>query len=449
MASPDPIVLPVATIDPTFPSVIEDVFSGAVPSEKFWISCYKASHPSVHAKIQAELDARDRDLVVTTILEGDLTLDRATDGKYLVSCESLGVSKTPVLPPSQEYFDVERSNSQRPQRITAFDISPDSSRFATGFLDGTVFLYSTTPSSSSKFGPAQQITPAIPTRGVARPHQSTATHLQFFPSSRVLLSAGADFALCVLPADLPDTSSGPEAPSTANSTRLLPARTMRGHTRPVTATAILGPGRNVLSTSLDGTLKVWDIPSSTALPSVPSQSTQPILSATLASVASDPQSPVDGTTVFGGLQDGSVQLFDLRARNGVVQTPATTGYGGASALAHSTAQHLLSVGSTKGLVCIYDTRAMSKAVTTFKRGEGGAGVEDLAFLDGDETRLVVASADGLPYVANVLPDGPSVASELVGGDCDPVRSVRVRNAEGGTWDVWSAGDDAVVRRWRV
>lgn len=80
MESLDPITLPVVTIDPTYPNVIQDVFSGIVPTEKFWVSCYKASHPSVHAKIKAELHAKNRDLVVTSVDEGDLKLDRADDG---------------------------------------------------------------------------------------------------------------------------------------------------------------------------------------------------------------------------------------------------------------------------------------------------------------------------------------------------------------------------------
>lgn len=212
---------------------------------------------------------------------------------------------------------------------------------------------------------------------------------------------------------------------------------------------MIGPGRNIISTSLDGSLKLWDIPSTTVLASISSQFTQPILSATLASVSSNPQSLIEGTTVYCGLEDGSIQLFDLRAQSSVVQTSAARRHGGAAALAHHISHNFLAVGSSKGLVSIFDTRSMGTTVTSFRRGEGGAGVEDLAFLAGSEAKLVVATSDGLPYVADVLPDGPGVASELVGGDCDPVRSVRVRETATGVQDIWSAGDDAVVRLWRL
>ncbi|KAG6847974.1 hypothetical protein H0H93_004455 [Arthromyces matolae] len=444
MSSMEPITLPVVTIDPTFTTSIQEVQSGLVPTEKIWISCYKASQPSVHGKIQAELHARNRSLVVTNTIEGDLTLSRADNGTYLVSCDSLGIQKTPVLPPIQEYYDIERSNPQKPQRITAFDVSPDSSRFATGFLDGSVFLYPITSSTSkSRSDPSQKITPSIAARAVSRPHLSTTTSLQFFPSSHVLLSAGADFCLSILPADLPEPSSNMNS-----STRLTPVRTLRAHSRPVTATAMIGPGRNILSASLDGSLKLWDVPSSAVLTSISSASSQPILSVTPAA-ASDPQTMIEGTTVFGGLQDGSVQLFDLRTQTAVEQTPATVGRGGASALAHSASHNLLAVGSSKGHISIHDIRSTFAPVTSLRRGEVGAGIEELAFLGGDEAQLAVTTSDGLPYLAKFLSGGPEVAGELVGGDCDPVRFVRVRKVEPGVWDVWSAADDAIVRRWRL
>ena len=70
------LILPVVTIDPTFATVIHDVFNGTIPSDQFWLSCYKTSHPSVHAKIHVELDEKNRDLVVLTAAEGDVSIIR-------------------------------------------------------------------------------------------------------------------------------------------------------------------------------------------------------------------------------------------------------------------------------------------------------------------------------------------------------------------------------------
>lgn len=86
MPSTSPLVLPVVTIQPDFLTTIDEVYSGLVPSEKFWISCYKTSEPSIHAKVQASLDDVHRDLVKFEPLEGDVEIKRLGGG---VSCSFL------------------------------------------------------------------------------------------------------------------------------------------------------------------------------------------------------------------------------------------------------------------------------------------------------------------------------------------------------------------------
>ena len=99
---------------------------------------------------------------------------------------------------------------------------------------------------------------AIPS-GTSKAHVSTVTSLRFFPSSRVVLTSGADFALTILPAEPPESSSYTTAKLTA-------ARTLRGHTRAVTSTGIIARGRNVLSGAKDGTVRLWDIPTNHFIP---------------------------------------------------------------------------------------------------------------------------------------------------------------------------------------
>jgi len=73
----------------------------------------------------------------------------------------------------------------------------------------------------------------------------------------------------------------------------------------------------------------------------------------------------------------------------------------------------------------------------------GAGVEDLAFTSsgsGKSSGLVVATADGLPYIAAVRETGLGVTEELVGLDCDQVGVARVVGN-----DTWIAGGDGLVR----
>jgi proteasomal ATPase-associated factor 1 len=69
------LTLPVVTIQPTFPEVIQEVLDGIIPSDKFWVSCYKTSETSVHAKVHVELDEIDRNLVNISplaVIEGDV-----------------------------------------------------------------------------------------------------------------------------------------------------------------------------------------------------------------------------------------------------------------------------------------------------------------------------------------------------------------------------------------
>jgi hypothetical protein len=64
--------LPIITVQPDFVTVIDDVHSGIIPSDTFWVSCYKTSEPSIHAKVDVELDENDRDLVRLLPKDGDV-----------------------------------------------------------------------------------------------------------------------------------------------------------------------------------------------------------------------------------------------------------------------------------------------------------------------------------------------------------------------------------------
>ncbi|TFK37257.1 WD40-repeat-containing domain protein [Crucibulum laeve] len=444
-----PVVLPVITAQHTFPEVLKEVQDGIIPFESFWVSCYKSGEPSVHAKIRAELDDVNRNQVNLVTMEGELETERRDERDYRVSCAPLSITPTRIVTPVQEYTDPERSNPRRPNRIVAFAISPDASRFATGFLDGSVLLYPT----SSAPNPPSLLPQAIDTtnaKTTSRPHLSSITYLKFFPSSRVLLSAGADFSLCILPADLP-----PNAP-----VRIEPARTLRAHKRSITSTAIIGVGRNILSSSLDSTIKLWDVPSASVITSLSTSSAVLCMSiggrsavldssvngAEPATAQDQREAPeVQSQLVFAGMQNGSFELFDLALKKSVHRSPPSSS--SITAISYSSEHHLLATGSSGGIVSLYDTHDLAQPLNTFLRTQ--AEVEDVTFIpsrSGDTgVRLAVATADGLPYVASYSPtSGPGVSAELIGADCDPVRNVHARGQE-----VWTASDDGIVRRYLV
>lgn len=343
-------------------------------------------------------------------------------------------------------------------KITAFDVSPDGSQFATGHMDGSIYISQTSQSRPTD---------------LCRPHASTVTSLRFFPSSRVLLTASSDFSLSILPAAPPEDPSSTLGPIT-------PARRFRGHTRGITSTAIVSKGRNLLSAARDGTVRLWDVPSESQIRMMGSAngSCVPVLAISVgegtlqADDAATDEAGVDprevdteDKLVFTALQDGTFETLDLRVKRSVFRSRALPA-GGKSilqAIAHAPTENLVATGSTKGVVSVYDTRALATPLTTFRRNT--ASIEDLAFVpldalsfatdarargsvgDGSGLGLAIATEDGLPYIADVRPEGPGVRAELVGSDCDGVRAVRVVQAQ--EREVWTAADDGAVRRYRV
>lgn len=147
-----------------------------------------------------------------------------------------------------------------------------------------------------------------------------------------------------------------------------------------------------------------------------------------------------GKVVFAALQNGSFEVFDLGTKSSVHKYEV--GKRALNAISYSAAQDLLVMGSSDGVVTVFDTRQLATPLTSFARNR--ASIEDLAIRGHTtEAEVVVAAEDGLPYVAGVRPDGPQVHTELIGSDCDAVRMVRV--AENG--GVWTAGDDGIVRKY--
>jgi len=63
-AMPSPVtLLPAATIQDDFTTVLSEVHAGIIPSENIWLSCYKDGEPSAHGKVAVSLHEQDRDRV--------------------------------------------------------------------------------------------------------------------------------------------------------------------------------------------------------------------------------------------------------------------------------------------------------------------------------------------------------------------------------------------------
>lgn len=234
---------------------------------------------------------------------------------------------------------------------------------------------------------------------------------------------------------------------------------MRAHTRTVTDSAIIALGRNILSSSLDRTLKLWDVSSGDVISSLTSQS--PIVSMSLGDrmaipphgEESVPPAAEDGREVpetasklvFCGLENGSFELFDLGFKKSTYRSPLPNSPSSLTSIKYSDSNNLLATGSSSGIVTLYDTRSLGTPLTSFSRLE--TAIEDLAIiLKNSGVDLAIATSDGLPYLASVVPEGPAVSAELVGADCDPVRNITLRD-NNRRKEVWSASDDGIVRRY--
>ena len=389
---------------------------------------------------------------------------------HTISCGRLGIPSTKVLTAAQEYSDEDRSNPTRvcdpitfkssctypvgfkPHRITAFNVSPDSSRFATGYMDGSIMLYPASVFTVPRTSFEPESVDTTKSKVICRAHLSLVTSIKFFPSSRVILSSGQDFGLAIIPGDLPETPFF--------ESRVRPVRVMRGHTATVTGSAIIGEGRNVVSSSLDSKVKLWDVPSGEAISTLFAKG--PIMSLGLGNRTlappdgeeSVPPPPTDqreapetsSKVVFCGLKNGSFQLLDLGFKKSIYVSPPSPAP--LTSIAYSPSFNLFATGSGAGVVTLYDVRSLSTPVTAFSRLQ--TGIEDISFVSREngsrDVGLAIATSDGLPYVASVVPEGPAVSAELVGVDCDSVRHVTVRTSRDKT-EVWTASDDGVVRRY--
>ncbi|KAJ3932319.1 MAG: WD40-repeat-containing domain protein [Lentinula lateritia] len=469
--------LPIVTVQPTLPTVVNEVYSGVIPFENIWISCYNdySSDPpvpssSIHSKIRVVLDDEDREKVVYQVREGDVNIseeERRDFGYiYSVSSPSLRIPPTRLLFPVQEYADPEKSNPQKPHRITAFSLAPDKSQYAIGYLDGSVLLYPSVPirNSQSKY-PTSAINGLSP--ALTRAHRSTVTSLRFFPSSRVLLSSGADFTLQVYPAD-PIAAASVSSASGQSSKRVSSVRTLTAHTRSVTSSAMIGRGRAIISSSMDGTIRVWDVSTGEEETLVHSAAGVGIginrifLDPDRDLSTSEDTEPSPNGRLYAALHDGSFEVFALdgsqKPRKLVHQFRSEKSIHGAlNAIAVSIPigeerEKFIAVGSANGVISIYN--ASSYASVHFRRND--ASIEDLDFvrLPQSTLGLVITTGDGLPWIASLdeLPitgsvDAKvSVYAELVGGDVDAVRHVSVHTVSS-TVEVWTASDDGIVRRY--
>ena len=479
-ASSGPIFLPQIALQHDFANVFADVRDRTVVAEDIYLSCYRLGSQSVHGKVTVSKDETSPDSLELES-KGGVELARSGSHTFSVSCPALSISETSLHAPHQT-IDANKPEG-RFRRISAFDASPDRSLIATGHFDGTVSLLSTSMASMASMA-SINVTQKL--------HVSTILSLRFFPSSKVLLSASSDFSLNVISTAIP---------SGENDIPLLAVpRVLKGHKGGVTDTAIIGVGRDVLSCSKDGSIRLWDVAEARKTgSSLASDGFKPIMKMAVSSrtvansgneawsgllppngepreVAPGPRDVSDnnlpGNVIYAALSDGTFNVFDLRARSLIYSSPksmsSNPSNSGLSAIAYDARSHILATGSQHGIVALFDTRYLpapstssgtsssSSAAVLLSFQRSNASIDDLLFVpptaySAIETHphLLVAPADGFPFRASVHPNGPRVVEEYIGFADEGVKVVRMtrRDGAGVLGDVWCAGDDGIVRRY--
>lgn len=307
---------------------------------------------------------------------------------------------------------------------------------ASGDYDGSIVIQPTSTTTTS-------------TPQSSKIHLSTVLSLRFFPSSQVLLSSSSDNSLSII-----------------SATDLSVPRTLKGHTRGVTDTAIIDRGRNILSCAKDGTVRLWDVGEGKKLNTLGTEGYSPAMKIALGEKPSEwdypppdgqrpaanqpvTDSPFSGKLVYTALQSGSFNVFDLGSKTLTYKSsppPSSRSRPSLHSIAVSESHNLLATGSVDGVISLYDTRYLTVTGTPlFSFQRSGAAVDDLSFAvptSGGGRDLIVASEDGLPFRVSVHPEGPVVVEELAGCNNEGVRVIRCVGDS-----VWTAGDDGVVRRY--
>jgi len=82
--------------------------------------------------------------------------------------------------------------------------------------------------------------------------------------------------------------------------------------------------------------------------------------------------------VFCGPENHSFELFDFGFKKSTYRSPVPESPSSLTSINYSDSHHLLTTGSSSGIITIYDTRSIRIPLTSFSRLE--TVIEDLAFI---------------------------------------------------------------------
>ncbi|GAA5825528.1 hypothetical protein JCM5353_002328 [Sporobolomyces roseus] len=466
--------LPYISLQPSISQVISDIThpSSQIGAEDCWISCYRSAGPSkedesesVHGKIRISQADEDSNEDIEIQARGEIQLEMINQSQFRASCETLSIPQTTLHLPSPLHNAPSTSRSlsstsedtpapcfltiQTRGGIDHFVLSSDGRRIAIGSKDGQCRVVEIV-----RFEEQDGKTRLRKGKETAlRGHVGDITRVEFFPSNEVVLTASSDMSLRVFSAI---DGSNP--------------RHLQGHTKRVTGLHILTSqdgqhkGREILSSSLDGTLKLWDV--STGPNTRTWRLSKPISSLLVMIEEGEAvtSNVLDGKFAMCGHADGEISILSLASSTGELEisssSPLTTlktaSTSSIESIAFQPKKRLVAVGARNGIVTLFKlpssplsqiSQVELAPIVSWRRTEGSS-INSLKWSQkGGGYSLLVASSDGLPYRASVtIEEGGEVevrvVEEFVGLDCDACTCID-EDGEGRVWTSGGTGDGSI------
>ncbi|GAA5815955.1 hypothetical protein MFLAVUS_009474 [Mucor flavus] len=390
--------LPFISVQADWDEVVREVDSNTIPEGSFWIACYLTGKQSVHGSVlvkrtpenEIELEGKD-----------GFSITSLNSRTFQVECPELDVKNITVYGPKTAFYPV------KGKAVSCVAISPNGNLFAAGNGD-EVSLGSIAEGKSQT---------------ALKGHLSDVTTVQFFPSSLVLLTGGADFQVKIW--------------SVLNGSNPV---TLKGHTSAITSTGIISQGRNVLSSSRDGTIKLWNCGTSSTITTMGDYPV-PVNQMILAKLPSpyepariEDLDPMEVDTfdklVIVALADGSVRGIHLGTKKEIFATPSSAI--ALTAVAYDEETGTIFTGNENGLVQVFSiSKSLEEPHVSWKRN--GHAVTSLVtkLSENGEIVLCISTADGSVYqtgsLVSFLGDKTTVRveSEYTGSDLEPVYDMKV------------------------
>ncbi|SCV00484.1 LANO_0F07096g1_1 [Lachancea nothofagi CBS 11611] len=330
-------------IQPDFAECIQDVQSGALAEETFYInvepSAYKVDEHRVKVTNQAscvKYDAGEANLFEQT---DSFSFRARLDGQIYKF-------KKPIRD-----FSLQPETTLTPNitSVGSYE-SFESPKYALGEASGKITIFNDRK--------AQDLT--------LEGHDSDVTTVRFFPSGQVLLSGSADMRLKIW--------------STLDGSN---PRTLTGHTGPVTASAIIDRGRNVLSSSRDGTVKLWECGSGDAIHTFTRRSNPKDAINTMILVQVEPELNTQtnkseygtaGKTFLAGHDSGTISYHNIYSKDSMLEIPNQFLAPCRTIATNDPQQNSFTIyaGYENGILAQWDVRNPSKAVTFNSWNKGSA-----------------------------------------------------------------------------